>query len=128
MKQDISAKEAFLAEILKPGELWAGIILGKNGEPDYHLILINGQANDVNWKDAKEFAAKSGGELPTRREQSLLFANLKEQFEDRYYWSGEQHASLSDCAWGQVFGDGYGSYDFTYYECRARAVRRSPLI
>jgi hypothetical protein len=124
MKHDASAKEAFLAEVLKPGELYAGIILGKNGEPDYHLILINGQANDVIWEKAKEFAAKSDGELPTLREQSLLFANLKEQFEERWYWSGEQHASLSACAWGQNFGYG-DQYDYDKsYEGSARAVRR----
>ena len=124
MKTDVSAKEVFLAEILKPGEQYAGIILGKNGEADYHLILINGQANDVNWQQAKEFATKSGGELPTRREQSLLFANLKEQFDERWYWSGEQHASGSRYAWYQDFLDGYQDYDDKSIEGRARAVRR----
>jgi hypothetical protein len=122
-----TAKSAFLTELLKAGEEYAGIILGKNGEPDYHLILMPGQATDVSWSQAKEFAAKAGGELPTRREQSLLFVNLKEQFEDRAYWSCEQHAS--DYAWFQYFHDGgQSSYsDPTYYKFRARAVRRSVI-
>jgi hypothetical protein len=120
-------KQEFLASILKKGEHYAGIILGKDGEPDYHLILLPGDADEVNWEAAKKFAANAGGELPTRREQSLLFANLKEQFEQRWYWSAEQHASNSDSALFQHFYDGY-QYDYRKgYECRARAVRRSAV-
>lgn len=119
-----TAKQQFLASVLKPGEHYAGIILGKDGEPDHHLILLPGEAESVNWKQAKEFAEKAGGELPTRREQSLLFANLKEQFQPRWYWSGEQHASNSGYAWCQDFHDGgqYGGHEFSDY--RARAVRK----
>jgi hypothetical protein len=73
---------------LQPGERYAGMILGKDGDPSYHLVLLPGQQDDITWEKAMEWAAKQGGEyvsnLPTRREQSLLFANLKEEFEDRY--------------------------------------------
>ena len=113
----------FLVE-LKHGEEYAGLIVGKDGETSYNLVLIPGQADSINWPDANAWAVKQGGELPTRREQSLLFANLKEQFEEAYYWSGEQHASASDYAWFQSFGYGDQSYGITYYELRARAVRR----
>ena len=113
MKETASAKASFL----KAGEHYAGILLGKNGEPDHHLILLPGEAESVNWAQAKEFSAKAGGELPTRREQSLLFANLKEQFQPRWHWSGEQHASDSDCAWVQDFY--YGSNGNTYAMIRA---------
>ena len=124
MKATAAAKTAFLASILKAGEEYAGIILGKNGDPDHHLILLPGEADSVNWKNAKEFAAKAGGELPTRREQSLLYANLKEGFQERAYWSGEQHAANADFAWFQVFGYG-GQYSGTKSRSlRARAVRR----
>lgn len=40
---------------LKPGEHYSGIILGKTGEYSYHLILLAGEAEDVNWSDAKEY-------------------------------------------------------------------------
>ena len=119
-----TAKQEFLSSILKKGELYAGLILGKNGEPDHHLILLAGEAESVNWEDAKKFAAKAGGELPTRREQSLLFANLKEQFEPRWYWSFEQHASYSGSAWYQYFYDGYQNGFRETNTLRARAVRR----
>jgi hypothetical protein len=84
---------------LKPGEHYAGIILGADGLPAHHLILLPSDAEDVSWDKAKTFAAEVGGELPTRSEQALLFANLKGQFEQRYYWSGEQHAAIDVYAW-----------------------------
>jgi len=118
------AKQAFLASILKKGEHYAGIILGKNGQPDHHLILLPGQADDVTFQQAQEFATKASGELPTRREQSLLYANLKEEFEERWYWSGELHASNSVFAWCQIFINGNQNYGNTGNKCRARAVRR----
>ena len=124
MKETASAKAIFLASVLKPEEHYAGIILGKDGEPDHHLILLAGEAESVNWAQAKDFAAKAGGELPTRREQSLLFANLKEQFQPRWYWSGEQHASNSDCAWIQNFNNGNQNNNHKNNNYRARAVRR----
>src|SRR3989337_1055902 len=128
MKETASAKAIFLASVLKPEEHYAGIILGKDGEPDHHLILLAGEAESVNWAQAKDFAAKAGGELPTRREQSLLFANLKEQFQPRWYWSGEQHASYSACAWIQIFVSGHQIYSHKDGGYRARAVRRLVIL
>lgn len=66
------SKELWIAENLKPNELYAGIILGKDGAPDHHLILLPGKADDVNFKKAGDWAKSIGGELPTRREQSLM--------------------------------------------------------
>ena len=109
---------------LNAGEIYAGIILGKNGQPDQHLILLPGQADDVTFQQAQEFATKAGGELPTRREQSLLYANLKEEFENRRYWSGEQHAAGSDYAWYQLFTNGHQHISREDGKLRARAVRR----
>src|SRR5262249_5501561 len=54
---------------LRSGERYAGLILGKDGEPGYHLILLPGEVEDKTWEQAKEWAASVGGELPTRREQ-----------------------------------------------------------
>ena len=113
---------------LKPGEEYAGLIVGKDGEASYHLILLPNQATGINWADAKAFAEKQGGELPTRREQSLLFANLKEQFEGEYYWSSEQYASDSDYAWFQGFGNGNQHHYTTNNKLRARAVRRLAIL
>lgn len=117
----------FLIE-LKAGEEYAGLIVGKDGEASYHLILLPNQATGINWADAKAFAEKQGGELPTCREQSLLFANLKEQFEGEYYWSSEQYPSDSGYAWCQGFSDGGQGTCSTDDELRARAVRRLAIL
>ena len=113
---------------LAPGEHYAGLVIGKDGEPSYHLVLLPGQADDITWDKAMEWAAKQGGEyvssLPTRREQSLLFANLKEEFEERAYWSCEAHESESGWAWYQHFGNGNQDSVRKSNEFHARAVRR----
>ena len=109
---------------LKEGETYAGILLGKEGEHDQYIILLPGEAEDVTWSAALEWAKEQDGSLPTRREQALLFANLKEHFQAAYYWSSEQHASDESYAWLQHFFNGT-QYDFLKSaELRARAVRR----
>ena len=110
--------------VLKPGEVYAGLILGQKGEKDYHLILLPGDAKYRTFKQAQEFAKKAGVDLPTRREQSLLFANCKDQFQSPTYWSGEQHAEHSAYAWTQGFKNGYQTYHYAYDRFRTRAVRR----
>jgi hypothetical protein len=111
---------------LRPGELYAGLLLGDDGNPSHHLVLLPDRAEEVTWDAAVEFARKAGGELPTRREQSLLFANLKDQFEAAWYWSGEQYEGNGSYAWNQIFhgGNQYGYHKS--YEGRAVAVRRLP--
>ncbi|BBB59903.1 hypothetical protein UNDKW_1630 [Undibacterium sp. KW1] len=119
------SKAQWMQENLKPGEIYAGLILGKDGQPDHHLFLLEAKpANKLNWEAAKAWASSVGGELPTRSEQSLLFANAKEQFEPYYYWSGEQDAGDPDYAWVQGFGNGLQDDNRKSYEYRARAVRR----
>lgn len=109
---------------LEKGEEYAGIVLGKDGAPSHHLILLAGDTEDVTWAEAKDWTKEAGGELPTRREQSLLFANLKEHFEEAWYWSGEPHASYSSSAWSQDFHDGSQYYPGKDIKLRARAVHR----
>jgi hypothetical protein len=109
---------------LAEGEIYAGLILNDDGTPSHHLVLLPGET-EATWADAKAWAAKAGGELPTRREQSLLFANAKVGFKARWYWSAEKHESGS-FAWFQSFGN--GGQDTTHVDginC-ARAVRRFP--
>ena len=109
---------------LKHGEHYAGLITSKDGEACYHLILLPDQASELTWINAKAWAKDQGGELPTRREQSLLYTNLKEEFEEHYYWSNEQSASYSDCTWSTNFFNCNQYADNATAELRARAVRR----
>jgi hypothetical protein len=119
-----SSKAQWIAENLKAGEVYAGLILGLDGQPDHHLVLLPGEAERVTWVEAKDFAAQAGGELPTRREQALLYANLKHEFKSAWYWSGEQHAADDDDAWFQYFYYGYQFTNGKSASLRARAVRR----
>jgi len=113
---------------LAPGEHYAGLILGKDGESSYHLILLPGEQEEINWKYALAWAVEQGGELPNRREQALLYANLQEEFKEAWYWSNTQHASHSIYAWCQHFGDGDQGSIHKDSELRARAVRRLSVI
>ena len=110
---------------LKKGEQFAGIV---HENDTWHLVvLLPGELKKGTWKAAQDWAKKQGGELPTRREQSLLFANLRDMFERDWYWSGEQYASDAGYAWYQYFGNGDQYRWYTHYELRSRAVRRLPL-
>ncbi|TAM07216.1 MAG: DUF1566 domain-containing protein [Paraburkholderia sp.] len=109
---------------LAPGERYAGLVLGENGDADYHLILLPGEAEEITWADAVEWAEEQDGSLPTRREQSLLFANLKGEFQHAYYWSNEQHETNSGWAWYQHFYGGSQGGNDKSAALRARAVRR----
>jgi hypothetical protein len=109
---------------LAAGEKIAGQILLEDGSLSHYVILLPGDAEDLDWEAAKTWAAERGGELPTRREQSLLFANLKGEFESAWYWSGERHESNSGWAWYQTFSLGHQRYGHQTSELRARAVRR----
>lgn len=112
-----------LPELAK-GERYAGLILDAKGAPVHHLVLLAGDAENLTWEEAKAWAAKQGGELPSRAEQSLLFANAKDAFKPRWYWSGEQYAGDADYAWHQDFFYGYQYAYYVSYRYRARAVRR----
>ena len=116
-----------LLPALNEGEHYAGILLDDNGAPSHHLILLPGDRDDGPWRDAIEWAKSIGGELPTRREQALLYANLPKQFQNDWYWSCEQHAAVSVYAWMQGFGNGDQFNGHKSYNHRARAVRRSSI-
>ncbi|RFP19134.1 DUF1566 domain-containing protein [Duganella sp. BJB475] len=119
-----ASKRQFLAENLKPGEIYAGLLLGENGAPDAHVIVMAGELTDVDWDKSMAWAAKIGGSLPTRREQRLLFANAKEGFQPRYYWSCEQRADYPTLAWFQLFDYGGQISFLKSYAGAARAIRR----
>lgn len=110
--------------MLKEGETYAGLILGKNGEADYHLVLLPEAASDISCPAAREWAAAQDGALPTRRELALLFANQRECFDRVWYWSDEAHETRSQLVWGQNFASGIQTVYGRPFRGHARAVRR----
>jgi hypothetical protein len=112
---------------LHDGEQYAGLIIGKEGKPDHHVVLLPGEAQDVSWNAAREWAGSHGGELPTRRELALLYANCREQFERVWYWSSEPQEPREQLVWGQNFTSGIQTMYGRPFRGRARAVRRLPI-
>ena len=113
-----------LKPALKDGEIYAGLILGKDGQHDYHVVLLPDDAGDVSWTLARSWAGEHGGELPNCRELSLLFANLREQFQREWYWSSEQHHTRMQLVWGENFASGIQTAYGRQFRGHARAVRR----
>ena len=110
------------------GEIYLGVVSNTAGEL-HHVILLLGQREDINFADAKEWAASIGGDLPTRIEHLVLYKNHRGEFDQRAYWSNEEDddPEYAGWAWFQYFGHGSQSNDPTHYELRARAVRRLPI-
>ena len=112
-----------------PGEagIYAGLVVGDDFASDYHLVVLDGDHDEIKWADAKVWAESTGGALPLRKEQAVLFGNVPQLFEKTWYWSDEQFAGYDECAWAQHFLFGHQSDLREDYECRARAVRRVPI-
>jgi uncharacterized protein DUF1566 len=64
---------------------------------------------------------------PAQTVNELFRTDGTEAFDEVAYWTSTQHASYSDYAWLQYFGNGYQYYWLKDGKLRARAVRRLPL-
>ena len=106
---------------LADGEIYIGAIGDAAGNL-HHVILLPGDNDDATHKSQLEWAQSIGGDLPTRIEQAMLWANHRDQFKKDWYWSNEIHHAESGWAWFQHFG--YGCQNNRRHELRARAVRR----
>ncbi|UGA37908.1 hypothetical protein JOS77_28885 [Chromobacterium haemolyticum] len=108
---------------LQEGEKYAGLIL-VDGKPSHHVVLLDGEV-EMARDDAMAWAAEQGGDLPSREEQSLLYANLKAEFKPEWYWSNTQYSR--DDAYAQHFSIGGQPSNDKDSTLRARAVRRLPI-
>lgn len=104
------------------GGIFAGLTIEANEV--YELVLLPGENESCTWKEALAWVEQLDGVLPSRFDQLVLFKNLKSEFKEAWYWSGEQHAGYEDCAWCQGFSDGGQYWGPVSSGCRARAVRR----
>ena len=107
---------------LQPGEHYAGAVLNEDGLIKHHLVLMAPRASDLTWQAATDWAARVGGELPTRQEQALLFANCKPHLEERWHWSAETNGA--SYAWHCYFVSGCQRFGSRSFEGSAVAVRR----
>jgi len=111
---------------LKEGEVYLGAIINPDGTGE-HSILLPGDKDDGNWKDAMDWAKALGGDLPNRVEQALMFDKSRDQFQKDWYWSNTTHEREAGWAWSQRFGVGGQTNGSKSSELRARAVRRVPI-
>jgi hypothetical protein len=61
MKQTVSAKQEFLSANLRDGEVYGGIVLGADGEPDYHLFAQTKFIESATFDEVKAYVEKVGG-------------------------------------------------------------------
>jgi hypothetical protein len=110
---------------LQPGERYAGAVLDADGQHLHHLVLMAQRPTDkLKWQAAMDWAARVGGSLPTRQEQSLLFANCKPHLQPEWHWSCEVYEEDASYAWYCLFSYGYITSDHKSVEGSAVAVRR----
>ena len=108
---------------VRAGECYAGVVLDETGKVKHHVVLMPQRPSKrLEWGGAVEWAESVGGVLPTRQEQSLLFANCKPHIEADWYWSNEEHGS--EYAWYCCFDNGCQNYDHRGDGGCAVAVRR----
>lgn len=106
------------------GGTFAGLTTRKDGT-HCAVVLLPGFMEDVNWNDAKAWAAEQGGELPSRPVAALLFANVKDRLKPYLHWTSEEwNASFAWCCFFDI-GDQSGNHKSSGGS--AVAVRLIPL-
>ena len=104
--------------------IYAGIVRGIKGQPDYGLLVGPEAPEKLNWKRAHEFAADhKGWRLLLRPEGWLCKANVPELFKQEWYWTGAQFEADDDLAWAQGFVIGGQDDCLKRDEFRVRLVR-----
>ena len=84
---------------LKPRERYAGVVLA--GSKAHHLVLLPETGEAMAHKDAADFAATSGGELPTKAEMLVISANLPAVLRSDQYWLAAP--AVDSPTYGDVF-------------------------
>ena len=114
------------------GGIFAGLMRGRDDGKDYVLIkgpeLPEGTFQETQDRAAAiEVDGHKDFRCPYRNEQSLLFANLPDEFQKKWYWSCERHQVNEDYAWYQDFYGGDQNYYRINATCLGCAVRVIPL-
>jgi len=114
--------------VIGKGEKYRGFVLGADGKPSHHVILLGEQLARATHDEALAFAKKLGGSLADRAEGALLYAqNADGACQKEWYWLAPLRESDSAFAWCQTFGYGYQDYGGRGNHCRVCVVRRAPI-
>lgn len=132
---------AITLELPEIGEYWpgmggifTGLLPGKDGAK-YHALITGPLFNNAEkYEDMKkrveavEVDGHNDFRLPTRSEQALQHATLKDKFsKEDWYWSNEPHPVYDYGAYAQYFVDGYQGSWHTNDTCYGCAVRIVPI-
>ena len=111
------------------GEVYAGLSRDPDSGAWHHVVLLPALPDKaLNWQEAIDWARSVGGELPTRWESALLYANCRQTIDtDYWYWTSTPFAGEERYAWGQLFYGGTQDGSHKDSTTRARAVRRVPV-
>ena len=107
------------------GGTFQGIVTLPNGTHAAIVLLADKPDKLLTFEQAKAWAESVDGELPARPAYAVLFANAKDQFEERWHWTCEPFGGSG--AWMQFFGDGCQDWSYVSTKYCARAVRMIPL-
>lgn len=110
------------------GGIFAGITTTREGTHAAVVLLTEQPEQELTWQAAMDWAKEHDAQLPARPVSALLFANVKDQFEEDWYWTCEESSWSPSYAWYQYFGYGAQLYSHKGAEGRVRAVRRSRLV
>lgn len=111
------------------GGTFCGITTFEDGTWAALILLPDRPTGTFSWQAATDWAASVGGQLPTRLMATMLYANAKDQFDPRWYWtSSTLDADTGDdddsvYSWSCDFSYGILYYDPKSYEGGAVAVR-----
>lgn len=100
--------------------VFAGIITRQNGD-HCAVVLLPGHGKDLTWTQARGWALKQGGELPSRPVIAMLFANARTRIRSDWHWTNEEYNA--DSAWGCDCINGYQSWGHKKSKASAVAVR-----
>lgn len=89
------------------------------------VVLLPGFGKNLTWEQAKKWAAKQGGELPTQPVAALLFANAKDKLKPKRHWTAYELDAAA--AWICDFFDGYQYSNHKSLKGSAVAVRLIPI-
>lgn len=114
---------------LEAGEHYAGAVLNADGTIAHHLVLLAAKPTErLTWSAAVAWAHLVDGELPTRQEAALIYANCKPHLDGVWHWTSEEHESSASYAWYCYFSHGYQFHNNKSSAGAARAVRRIAVV
>lgn len=106
------------------GGIFAGLTTQKDGT-HCAVVRLPGVGSNLNWSDAKAWAAAQGGELPSLSGGALLFETVRDILSPEWHWTSDEIGT--SYAWRCNFLSGSQLYCHKSDEGSVVAVRLIPV-